>query len=122
MALQQELIAKQRGGMWPWLGQRVTAVLVLVTIVVHLILTHLFAIGQLNYANIAHRLAHATVAVNDVILLAAVVFHGLNGFRMVVLDYWFEKGGSRRALDAVLWVVGIGGFAYGLWALWPWIS
>jgi succinate dehydrogenase hydrophobic membrane anchor protein len=122
MALQRELIAKQRGGMWPWLGQRVTAVLVLVTIVVHLILTHLFAIGDLSYANIAHRLAHAVVAVNDVILLAAVVFHGLNGFRMVVLDYWFEKGGSRRALDGVLWVVGTGGFAYGLWALWPWIS
>ena len=30
--MQRELIAKQRGGMWPWLGQRVTAVLVLVTI------------------------------------------------------------------------------------------
>ncbi|MGO8683925.1 MAG: hypothetical protein ACLQUT_05030 [Thermoleophilia bacterium] len=120
--MQRELIAKQRGGMWPWLGQRVTAVLVLVTILVHLVLTHLLAIGQLSYGNIAQRLAHGAVSVNDIILLAAVVFHGLNGFRMVVVDYWFTRGGSRRALDAVLWAVGIGAFVYGLWALWPWIG
>ena len=120
--MQRELIAKQRGGMWPWLGQRVTAVLLLVTIMVHMILTHLFAIGKLDYGNITARLAHAAVAVNDVVLLAAVLFHALNGVRMVVIDYWFAKVGSRRTLDIALWAIGLGALVYGLWALWPWIG
>ena len=120
--MQRELIAKQRGGMWPWLGQRVTAVLLLVTIMVHMILTHLFAIGKLDYNNVAERLAHVAVAINDVVLLAAVLFHALNGVRMVVIDYWFAKVGSRRTLDIVLWAIGLGALVYGLWALWPWIG
>jgi hypothetical protein len=41
---------------------------------------------------------------------------------MVVLDYWLETRGSRLALTIVLWVFGSVSFAYGLWALWPWIS
>ena len=57
-----------RGGMWPWLGQRVTAVLVLVTISVHLVLTHYVAIGQLSFENIGDRLGAGAVLVNDVVL------------------------------------------------------
>ena len=52
-----EVLARNRGGMWPWLGQRVTAVLVLVTIMVHLVLTHYISIGHLSFDNIADRLA-----------------------------------------------------------------
>ena len=98
--MQRELIAKQRGGMWPWLGQRITAVLVLVTILVHMILTHILAIGKLNDANVAHRLAHVAVAINDVILLAAVLFHALNGVRVVLMDL----GYCIHRHKAVFWV------------------
>ena len=93
-----EVIDTQRGGMWPWLGQRITAVLVIVTIIVHIVLTHYINIGKLSFDNIAARLGNTAVFINDVVLLLAVVFHGLNGFRMVVLDYWLRTAGSRRAL------------------------
>ena len=52
MALRTQAADGSRGGMWPWLGQRVTAVLVLVTIAVHLILTHYIAIGELSFADV----------------------------------------------------------------------
>src|SRR5450756_2771233 len=61
MALGTETLDRSRGGMWPWLGQRVTAVLVIVTIMVHLVLTHYIAIGQLSFANIGDRLADGDV-------------------------------------------------------------
>ena len=38
--MRADVIDTHRGGMWPWLGQRVTAVVVIVTIIVHLVLTH----------------------------------------------------------------------------------
>jgi succinate dehydrogenase / fumarate reductase cytochrome b subunit len=108
--------------MWPWLGQRVTAVLVLVTIAVHLILTHYIAIGELSFADIGRRLGVTAVLVNDVVLLVAVVFHALNGVRMVVLDYGLGSAASRRVFGAVLWIVGVAAVVYGIWALWVWVS
>jgi len=111
MAMRTEVLESSRGGMWPWLGQRVTAVLVLVTIMIHL-----------SYDNIGARLAGGAVVVNDIVLLVAVVFHGLNGVRMVVLDWGLSSSGGRRIFDVVLWLVGIAGIVYGIWALWVWVS
>ena len=122
MNVTTETLDRSRGGMWPWLGQRVTAVVILVTIMVHLVLTHWVAIGQLSYDNIGERLAMTAVLVNDILLLLAVTFHALNGVRMVALDYGFKGAGARRALAVVLWVVGILGVVYGTWALWVWVS
>ena len=108
--------------MWAWLFQRITAVLLFVGLAMHLGATHLFAIGDLSYDNIADRLASSVFTVIDVLLLAAVLFHALNGFRMVVLDYWFSERGSRNVLTVVLWLIGVAAFVYGMWALWPWIK
>ena len=96
MALRTETLDRSRGGMWPWLGQRVTAVLVIVTIMVHLVLTHYIAIGQLSFANIGDRLAGGAVLVNDIVLLVAVVYHALNGLRMVVLDWGLASSGLAK--------------------------
>jgi succinate dehydrogenase cytochrome b556 subunit len=117
-----ETLDRSRGGMWPWLGQRVTAVVVIVTIMVHLVLTHFVAIGELSYANIGARLAGSVVLANDVLLLLAVVFHALNGVRMVVLDWGLSGKGARRGFDAFLWACGVIAVVYGIWALWVWVS
>jgi len=122
MALSSETIDRSRGGMWPWLGQRVTAVLVIVTIMVHLVLTHYIAIGELSFDNIGDRLAGGAVLVNDVVLLLAVVYHALNGLRMVVLDWGLTNSGGRRVFDAALWLLGVVAIVYGIWALWVWVS
>ena len=122
MALRTETLDRSRGGMWPWLGQRVTAVLVIVTIMVHLVLTHYIAIGQLSFANIGDRLAGGAVLVNDIVLLVAVVYHALNGLRMVVLDWGLSNRLGRRLFTAALWIFGSATCAYGIWALWVWVS
>jgi succinate dehydrogenase cytochrome b556 subunit len=116
-----EQIEGQRGGMWLWLLQRVSAVVLLVSLVTHLVVTHLFNIGKLSYDNIAQRLMSGFFISMDILLLAAAIFHALNGTRAVLLDYWFAERRRRRMLDAALLLVGVAAFGYGLWALWPWI-
>ena len=120
--MRTEVLERNRGGVWPWLGQRVTAVLVIVTITVHLVLTHYIAIGELSFDDIADRLAGGAVLINDIVLLMAVVYHGLNGLRMVVLDWGLSTVAGRRVFDVVLWMVGIATVVYGIWALWAWVS
>jgi succinate dehydrogenase / fumarate reductase, membrane anchor subunit len=110
------------GGMWSWLLQRVTAVVLIVGLLTHLVSTHIFNLGHLSFLNIGDRLGSTFFVVVDVSLLAAAIFHGLNGARMVVLDYWLQTRASRRALTIALWALGSVTFVYGLWALWPWIS
>ena len=72
--MRTDIIDTHHGGMWPWLGQRITAVVVIVTIIVHIVLTHYIAIGELSFDNIAERLGNTAVLINDVLLLLAVVY------------------------------------------------
>jgi succinate dehydrogenase cytochrome b556 subunit len=111
-----------RGGVWSWLFQRITAVILIWGLGSHLIATHIYALGELSYGNIGHRLAAAYFVAVDISLLAAALYHALNGVRMVVLDYWFKSAASRRSLAIGLWVLGGAFFVYGMWALWPWIT
>ena len=108
--------------MWLWLLQRVSAVILLVSLITHLVATHLLNMGKLSYDNIGQRLASGFFITMDILLLAAAIFHALNGTRMVLLDYWFAERRTRRMLDTALLVIGAAAFGYGLWALWPWIS
>lgn len=120
--MKAETVSAHRGGMWAWLFQRITAVLLIVCLAIHLIFTHILSIGDISYETVGERVAHGTFTALDIILLGAGVYHALNGLRMVLMDYWF---GSRRralALNIVLWAVGIAFFVYGIWGLWPYIG
>jgi succinate dehydrogenase hydrophobic anchor subunit len=94
--------------MWAWLFQRITAVLLIVCLAIHLIF------GQ--------RLTHGSATALDIILLASAIYHALNGLRMVLMDYWFTSRKRAVALNAGLWVIGLAFLGYGIWALWPWIG
>lgn len=120
--MRETVLDQSRGGMWAWLAQRVTAVVLIVGLLTHLVATHVFNLGHLSFLNISDRLGSTFFVVIDVSLLAAAIFHGLNGARMIVLDYWLKTRGSRLALTIGLWVLGSVTFVYGLWALWPWIG
>jgi len=117
-----ERVDRQKGGMWLWLLQRISAAVLLFGLITHLIATHILSIGELSYDNIAERLQSGFFITVDILLLAASVFHALNGTRMVLLDYFFKDVARRRILDVVLLVFGLAAFVYGLWALWPWIT
>lgn len=120
--MKAESMRAAEGGMWPWLFQRITAVYLVLGLGFHVVLLHAFNIGKLDFATIGDRFASSGFfAFVDVTLLAAALFHALNGLRMVLLDYSFT-GARRRILDGVLVVVGVGMFVFGTWALWPWIA
>ncbi len=119
--MRADIATEARGGLWPWILQRVTAVILLFGLGIHLVVGHLFGLGHLDYNTILERVSGWFFTGVDVTLLGASLFHGLNGLRMVLLDYGFTAE-RRRVLDAALWLVGIAAFVYGIWALWPWIS
>jgi succinate dehydrogenase hydrophobic anchor subunit len=52
----------------------------------------------------------------DWLLLALVLYHGLNGVRTVACDYVMAPA-RQRAITAALWAAGLALFAYGGWGL-----
>lgn len=120
--MKAEVVNTHRGGMWAWLFQRITAVLLIVCLALHLVYTHILNIGNLTYETVGERVAHASFTALDIILLAAGLYHALNGFRMVLMDYWFTSRRGALALTIGLWVVGIAFLIFGIWGLWPYIG
>ena len=91
---------------WLWLFQRITAVLLVIVLGLHLWLANF---GQ----------ASASLrAMLGLILLGLALFHGLNGVRTVILD--FDVGVQGRKLTTVmLLLLGAASLLFGVHGLWP---
>jgi succinate dehydrogenase hydrophobic anchor subunit len=96
-----------RRSIFLWLLQRITAVLLVVLLGLHL--------WASNFTTNWAILFRAGV---DVSLLAIALLHGLNGVRAVVLDFGVGRAG-RRFLSASLLVLGAAAFLFGVYGLWP---
>ncbi len=90
-----------------WILQRVTAVLLVVFLGLHL-----------WASNFVTDWAAVLRAIIDLSLLALALFHGLNGVRTVALDFGLGIQG-RRFLSASLALLGFAAFLFGLHGFWP---
>jgi len=91
---------------WLWLFQRITAVLLVVVLGVHLWLA--------NFGQAATSLR----AMLGVVLLGLALFHGLNGVRTVLLDLDIGTQG-RKFVTMILLLVGVASLLFGIHGLWP---
>jgi len=89
-----------------WLFQRITAVLLVVVLGVHLWLA--------NFGQAATSLR----AMLGVVLLGLALFHGLNGVRTVLLDLDIGTQG-RKFVTMILLLVGVASLLFGIHGLWP---
>lgn len=110
--------------LWTW--QMATGVVILVLLGLHMKIMHLPALvawagfnpagGEaIDWANVAHRARQAFFTVTYILLLAAALYHGLNGLRTILFEL-DPKPAVRRAIVTVLAVVGLGLGALGIWA------
>lgn len=111
-------------GTWAWFFQRLSAVLLIILLGVHIWVTHFADIDpeeHITVAGVETRLDQLLYVVVDYSLLAMVLFHGLNGARTVMLDFdIFAK--RARVVDLTLFVVGLATMAWGVWVLFPFIG
>ncbi|MBX5475955.1 MAG: hypothetical protein IRZ18_02380 [Clostridia bacterium] len=105
----------QRGySVWTWLLQAFTGLLLVVLIALHMIANHFAKHGLLTYRDVAALFANPYWLVLQLALLFAVIYHGLNGLRAVILDAGLSPAAARR-LDWALVVLGAAMGVYGVW-------
>ena len=80
-----------REGMWSWVAHRVTGVLIFFFLFAHVLDTALVRVSPDSYNAIIDTYKTPVVNLMEVGLLGAVLFHALNGLRVMAIDFW-EKG------------------------------
>jgi succinate dehydrogenase / fumarate reductase cytochrome b subunit len=80
-----------REGMWSWVAHRVTGVLVFFFLFAHVLDTALVRVSPDSYDRVIDTYKTPVVNVMELGLVGAVLFHALNGLRIIAIDFW-EKG------------------------------
>jgi succinate dehydrogenase / fumarate reductase cytochrome b subunit len=79
---------KGREGQWSWIAHRVTGVGILLFLFAHIIDTALVGWGPEAYNRVISVYHHPIVQIMELGLVGAVIFHGLNGLRIMIIDFW----------------------------------
>jgi succinate dehydrogenase / fumarate reductase cytochrome b subunit len=92
--------------MWSWVAHRITGVLIFFFLFAHVIDTAMVRVSPEAYNGAIQTYKNPVVGILEVGLVAAVVFHALNGIRVVLVDFWWKGTRYQRQM------------AYGVVALW----
>jgi len=88
--------------MWSWVAHRITGVAVYLFLLVHVLDTALVRVDANVYDAVIASYKTPIVNLLEVGLVAAVLFHALNGIRVILVDFWSQGPRFQRAM---LWVV-----------------
>ncbi len=91
-----------RQGMWSWVAHRVTGVLIFFFLFAHVLDTALVRVSPNTYDEVIDLYKTPVVNVMELGLVGAVLYHALNGLRIMTIDFW-EKG--PRYQKQMLWTV-----------------
>ncbi|CAL9459168.1 MULTISPECIES: succinate dehydrogenase, cytochrome b556 subunit [Streptomyces] len=91
-----------REGMWSWVAHRVTGVLIFFFLFVHVLDTALVRVSPEAYDTVVATYKTPIVALLEYGLVAAILFHALNGLRVIAVDFWIK---GARYQKQMLWTV-----------------
>ncbi|WP_414935799.1 succinate dehydrogenase, cytochrome b556 subunit [Amycolatopsis sp. cmx-11-51] len=89
-------------GMWSWVLHRITGVLTFFFLFVHVLDTALVRVSPDTYNEVIETYKTPLVNLLEVGLVGAVLFHALNGIRVMLVDFW-EKGPKFQ--KPMLWTI-----------------
>ena len=91
-----------REGMWSWVAHRITGVAVFFFLFVHVLDTALVRVSPDAYDRVIDTYKTPIVNLLEVGLVGAVLFHALNGIRLILVDFWSKGTKYHRQL---LWII-----------------
>lgn len=92
-------------GQWSWALHRITGVTVILFLFAHIADTALVGFGPDLYNRVVAVYHNPIIRVMEMALAAAVLFHALNGLRIIVIDFWPRAADWHRQLFGI--VVGL---------------
>ena len=87
-----------REGQWSWVAHRVTGMAVILFLFAHVIDTALVGWGPNAYNRVVNVYKNPAVGFLELGLVAAVIYHALNGLRIMAIDFWPNLADRNREL------------------------
>ncbi|MFE5707904.1 succinate dehydrogenase, cytochrome b556 subunit [Rhodococcus sp. ACS1] len=99
-----------RGGlsMWAWVAQRVSGMVIYVFLLVHVADNLMLRVSPAAYDEVIGTYKTLVMGIGEIGLVAAILGHGFNGIRIVLLDFWAKGIDKSRWMlwtVIVLWVL-----------------
>lgn len=95
-------IYKGDPGMWSWVAHRISGVAIFFFLFVHVLDTSLVTVSPETYNAVIDTYKTPIVGLLEIGLVALVLFHALNGLRIVAIDFWSKGAKYQRQM---LWIV-----------------
>jgi succinate dehydrogenase / fumarate reductase cytochrome b subunit len=102
-------------GQWSWAAHRITGVFVLAFLMGHIVDTFAVGFGPKLYDETISLYKQWWFKPFEVALIAAVLFHALNGLRIILFDFWPGLALKQRQFayaELVLFVIGFAPAAF----------
>ena len=97
-----------REGMWSWVAHRITGVTIFFFLFAHVIDTSMLRVSPETYNTAVQTYKNPVVGLMEVGLVAAVVYHALNGVRVLLVDFWSRGPRLQRQMSygvVGLWII-----------------
>ena len=85
-------------GQWSWLFHRVTGVAIILFLFAHIVDTAVVGWGPEAYNRVISVYENPLIRVLELGLVAAVIYHALNGVKIMLIDFFPQLVGHIRAL------------------------
>jgi succinate dehydrogenase / fumarate reductase, cytochrome b subunit len=89
-------------GMWSWVLHRITGAAIFFFLFVHVLDTALVRVSPAAYNEVIETYKSPIVGLMEAGLVAAVLYHALNGIRVILIDFW-QHGPRHQRL--MLWII-----------------
>ncbi len=89
-------------GMWSWVLHRITGVAIFFFLLVHVLDTALVRLDAAAYNGVIGTYKTTIIGLGELGLVAAILFHALNGVRIILIDFW-RKGAKLQ--NVMFWIV-----------------
>jgi succinate dehydrogenase / fumarate reductase cytochrome b subunit len=91
-----------REGMWSWVLHRITGVAIFFFLVEHTLSTSLVRVSPEAYNVVIGSYKNPIMGLAELGLVAAIMFHGFNGLRIILIDFWKHGPKYQRVM---FWIV-----------------
>lgn len=100
--------------LWSWLFMRISGIVLLVLAIGHTLIMTVVdeGVGRVNFGFVSTRWQSPVWRTWDWMLLVLALIHGINGLRVITLDY-VRKPGVRLAMNMLFYVLGFALFVLG---------